>query len=122
MDKKEFCILISNRACGRTYGSGIDCSIPTMKDFALIKDSNIFTGEIKFYLLEDDEKETLYKVTSKMIEKAIEQICTNQELDFDEDVEKQILYANKYNDVSFLDEVAINIIIQVAAFGIPLEY
>ena len=116
--KKDFIVLIANRACGHTWRKELDCHEATMNSWAIIKDSNKFGGTISFWLLDDEDREVLYKIGPRSIENAVEKICNDPLVSLpDEENEMRILYANKYNDVDYLNDDCINHIIQLASLG-----
>jgi len=119
-EHKDFIMYICHRAFGDTYNKQLlqYCKQSSISDWAIIKDHNKYTGVFSFWLVDDEEKETLYKVGTRSIDNALTRICNDPILIFeDEDSERNILWANKYKDVSRLTDEEISMIIQVAVFG-----
>jgi len=118
-EHKDFVLYIAHRAFGDTYNKQLlqYCKRSSISDWAIIKDHNKYTGVFSFWLVDDEDKE-IHKVGTRAIDNALTKICSDPTLIFeDEEVEKNILWANKYKDVSRLTDEEISMIIQVAVFG-----
>lgn len=88
-----------------------------IEQWATIKKNshNRFGGWVSFRLNDDDD-ETLFKVTTKEIAKAIQTII-NENTGLDDEPEKEVWLSFKRLDASILSDEAISGILQIASVG-----
>jgi hypothetical protein len=66
----------------------------------------------------EKEEDILYSITTRKLENIIDKICHDSSFVLDnEDTEINIMRANKYLDINYLDEEDIDVIFQLALFG-----